>query len=73
MPIIEPEVSIKSPDKAGAEQLLKAAILTRTRSSPGRPGRMLKLTLPEQDRFLPRARQAPARAESGRAIGRLLA
>jgi fructose-bisphosphate aldolase class I len=51
VPILEPEVDIRCPEKAKAEQLLKAAILDKLDESP--PGQfvMLKLTLPEQDDF----------------------
>jgi fructose-bisphosphate aldolase class I len=51
MPIVEPEVDIHCPDKAGAERLLKAALREHLGRLP--PGRsvMLKLTLPEQDDF----------------------
>jgi fructose-bisphosphate aldolase class I len=51
MPIVEPEVDIHCPDKAGAEALLKAALREHLGELP--PGRsvMLKLTLPEQDDF----------------------
>lgn len=49
VPIIEPEVDIKCPDKAGAEKLLKAAILRDLEKVPADKLVMLKLTLPEQD------------------------
>jgi len=49
VPIIEPEVDIKCPDKAGAEGLLKAAILKELDALPAGKRVMLKLTLPEQD------------------------
>jgi fructose-bisphosphate aldolase class I len=51
VPIIEPEVDIHCPDKAKAEQLLKAEILKELNQL--KPGQlvMLKLTLPEQDNF----------------------
>ena len=46
MPIIEPEVSIKSPDKAGAEALLLEALVRHLDAlSDGQ--RMLKLTIPD--------------------------
>ncbi len=49
VPIIEPEVDIKCPDKAGAEKLLKAGIVAQLdRLAPDQLV-MLKLTLPEQD------------------------
>jgi len=48
VPIIEPEVDIHCPEKAGAEELLKAAILKEIDAlSTGVV--MLKLTLPEKD------------------------
>jgi fructose-bisphosphate aldolase, class I len=54
MPIIEPEVSIKSPDKAGAEAILRAELTRRLEASPGGPQVMFKLTLPDvPDLYLP--------------------
>ena len=47
MPIIEPEISIKSPDKAGCETLLRDALLGRLDALPNGARVMLKLTLPE--------------------------
>lgn len=49
MPIIEPEVSIKSPDKPKADDLLLAALRTKLDEVPGDTQVMLKLTLPCQD------------------------
>ncbi len=49
VPIIEPEVDIKCPDKAKAEALLKASILQHLGRLSGNQRVMLKLTLPEQD------------------------
>jgi fructose-bisphosphate aldolase class I len=49
VPIIEPEVDIHCPDKAQAEQLLKAAILEKLDTVPADKKVMLKLTLPDQD------------------------
>jgi fructose-bisphosphate aldolase class I len=51
MPIIEPEVDIRSLEKADAEALLKAAILRNLESIPEGGQVMLKLTLPEEDGF----------------------
>ncbi len=51
MPIVEPEVDIKCPQKAEAEQLLKAAILDELNKLDANQMVMLKLTLPEQDNF----------------------
>lgn len=49
VPIIEPEVDIKSPQKAEAEKKLKAAILGHLDRLAGDGPVMLKLTLPEED------------------------
>ena len=49
VPIIEPEVDIKCPDKPGAEALLKAGLLTRLDAMPEGMRVMLKLTIPDQD------------------------
>ena len=47
IPIIEPEVSIKSPDKKGAEALLFTAIKRQLDAASSGPKVMLKLTIPE--------------------------
>src|SRR5215813_9166763 len=49
VPIIEPEVDIHCPEKAKAEELLKAAIQTELKGLPQDQLVMLKLTLPEKD------------------------
>ena len=49
VPIIEPEVDIDCPDKAGAEELLKSAIFEALDKLRDGELVMLKLTLPEQD------------------------
>jgi len=49
VPIIEPEVDINSPEKAQAEEMLKAAILGQLNSLGADEKVMLKLTLPETD------------------------
>lgn len=49
MPIIEPEVSIKSPDKPKADNLLLAALSAKLDEAPGDTQVMLKLTLPSED------------------------
>jgi fructose-bisphosphate aldolase, class I len=49
VPIIEPEVDIHCPDKAEAEEVLKAALLEELNALPAEQLVMLKLTLPEQD------------------------
>ena len=51
VPIIEPEVDIRCPDKAKAEAILKAAIHENLERLPPGHSVMLKLTLPEQDDF----------------------
>ncbi len=51
MPILEPEIDIKSPSKARAEQLLKAEILKNLDKLPDGSQIMLKLTLPDVDDF----------------------
>ncbi len=51
VPIIEPEVDIHSPNKAKAETLLKAAMLTELNKLGPDEKVMLKLTLPEVDNF----------------------
>lgn len=51
VPILEPEIDIRCPEKAKAEQLLKAAILEKLNELPAGQFVMLKLTLPEQDDF----------------------
>jgi fructose-bisphosphate aldolase class I len=51
VPIVEPEVDIHCPDKAGAEKLLKAEILQQLGKLPAGQQVMLKLTLPEVDNF----------------------
>jgi fructose-bisphosphate aldolase, class I len=54
MPIIEPEVSIKSPDKAGAETILLAELTRHLKAAPNGPQVMFKLTLPDvADLYLP--------------------
>ena len=49
VPIIEPEVDIKCPDKAKAEKILHAAIMEHLNKLGENEIVMLKLTLPEQD------------------------
>jgi fructose-bisphosphate aldolase class I len=47
MPILEPEVSIKTPDKAGAEKTLRDEILKGLDALPADRQVMLKLTIPD--------------------------
>jgi fructose-bisphosphate aldolase class I len=59
MPIIEPEISIKSPDKAGCETLLRDTLLSRLDALPKGTRVMLKLTLPEvADFYMPLIKHA---------------
>jgi fructose-bisphosphate aldolase, class I len=51
MPIIEPEVSIKSPEKAGAEAILLAELTRKLDAVPDGPEVMLKLTIPDVPDF----------------------
>ena len=51
LPIVEPEVDIHCPEKAKAEELLKAAILKQLDGLPAGQLVMLKITLPERDDF----------------------
>jgi len=51
VPIIEPEVDINSPQKAEAEELLKAAMLTQLDGLADQQNVMLKLTLPDEADF----------------------
>ena len=51
VPIIEPEVDIKSPEKAAAEVLLREALLAELTQQPAAQPVMLKLTLPDTANF----------------------
>jgi fructose-bisphosphate aldolase class I len=51
VPIIEPEVDIKAPNKPGAEELLKAAITKELDALKPDQKVMLKLTIPDKDNF----------------------
>jgi fructose-bisphosphate aldolase class I len=54
MPILEPEVLISSPDKKGAEALLKAELAKGLDALPANRQVMLKLTIPDiADTYLP--------------------
>ena len=50
-PIIEPEVDIKSPEKAEAETILKESLISQLNSLTGDQSVMLKLTLPNINGF----------------------
>ena len=73
VPIIEPEVDIRCPEKAKAEELLKAAILEKLNELPAGQWVMLKLTLPEQDDFYAECVRHPNVVQGGCAVGRLYA
>jgi fructose-bisphosphate aldolase class I len=51
VPILEPEIDIKSPQKAEAEALLRDHIMKRLEEAPDGSDLMFKLTLPEEDNF----------------------
>lgn len=51
VPILEPEVSIDAPDKADAEELLKAELLAGLERWPAERPLMFKLTIPSVDGF----------------------
>jgi fructose-bisphosphate aldolase, class I len=51
VPIVEPEVSIKCPEKAQAEELLNAGLLEKLNKLAADELVLLKLTLPEKDGF----------------------
>ena len=51
VPVIEPEIDIRSPEKSAAEELLEEALLTGLGSLDADQQVMLKLTLPERDGF----------------------
>ena len=51
VPIIEPEVDIKSPQKAEAEAILKRGLLAELNKQPASQPVMLKLTLPNTANF----------------------
>jgi len=54
LPILEPEISIKSPDKAGAERILLDELTKGLDSLPAGRKVMFKLTLPEApDHYMP--------------------
>src|SRR6185437_411673 len=54
MPILEPEVSIKSPDKKGAEAILLEELTRKLETVPAGRKVMFKLTLPDvPDLYLP--------------------
>ena len=73
VPIIEPEVDIKCPDKAAAEDLLKAAIMARLEALPDRPAGDAQADAAEPGQSVRRVHCPPARAEGRGAVGRVFA
>ncbi len=71
LPILEPEISIKSPDKAGAERILLDELTKGLDSLPAGRKVIFKLTLPENSRPLHAADQGQARRPGRRAVRRL--
>ncbi|BAO92350.1 fructose-bisphosphate aldolase (plasmid) [Caballeronia cordobensis] len=51
VPILEPEVSIKSPDKKGAEKILRDELLKGLNALPESSQVMIKLTIPDEADF----------------------
>jgi fructose-bisphosphate aldolase class I len=51
VPIVEPEVDIKNPDKKGSEAVLKKEIIAELDKLPANQQVMLKLTIPDVDNF----------------------
>ncbi|WP_284507975.1 fructose bisphosphate aldolase [Caballeronia sp. NCTM1] len=51
VPILEPEVSIKSPDKKGAEKILREELLKGLDALPESSNVMIKLTIPDEADF----------------------
>ena len=49
VPIVEPEVDIKNPDKKGSEEVLKKELIAELDKLPANQQVMLKLTIPEVD------------------------
>ena len=73
MPIIEPEVSIKSPDKAGAEAILLAELTKNLDALPSRPPGDAQADDPGRSGSLFGAGERQARCQGCRAVRRLYA
>ena len=71
MPIIEPEVSINSPDKAGAEEILLAEITKNLDALAERAPGDAQADDPGRSGSLFRTGERQARRQGGRAVGRL--
>ena len=73
MPILEPEVSIKSPDKAGAEAILLAELKKHLDAVPSGPQGDAQADDPGCSGSLSTAGKTPAHREGRRAVRRLYA
>ena len=73
VPIVEPEVDIHCPEKAKAEELLKAAILEKLNDTAGGSIGHAQAHAAGARRLLRRFRQSSQGREGGRAVGRLFA
>ena len=71
MPIIEPEVSIKSPERDAADRILLAEILKQLDALPEGQQVMLKLTIPAEAGPVPAAGRSSQGAARRRAVGRV--
>ncbi len=71
MPIIEPEVNIKSADRAASDAILRDEILRHLDRLPEGEQVMLKLSIPAEAGLFDAAGQASARASRRGAVGRL--
>ncbi len=71
VPIIEPEVDIHSPQKAEAEEQLRAALLDGVNGLADYQAVMLKLTLPDTDNLYSELVEPPQGGSRGGAVGRL--
>ena len=73
VPIIEPEVNIKSAERAQADEILRDEILKHLDRLPEGSEVMLKLSIPAKPRHVRRFGQASARASRRGSVGRFLA
>ena len=71
VPIIEPEVNIKSADRAASDAMLRDEILRHLDRLPEGEQVMLKLSIPAEAGLFDAADQASARASRRRAVGRV--
>ena len=71
MPIIEPEVSIKSPERADCDRMLRDELVKALDALPHGDRVMLKLTIPAEAGFVRPARRPPRRADHRGVPGRL--